>query len=67
MAYNPETHRQKTVTFPWDIYDDICSLAEKEDRDETKEIIHLLKFAIDNYPVKPDRPFVPKPKPKRRR
>jgi hypothetical protein len=62
MAYNPETHRQKTVTFPLDIFDDIESLSILEDRNMTEEIIHLLKFAIDRYPVKPDLNVLPRNK-----
>jgi hypothetical protein len=54
MAYNPETHRQKTITFPLDIYDDIESLSIIEDRNMSEQIIHLLKFAISKYPIKPD-------------
>jgi hypothetical protein len=53
MAFNPETHRQKTITFPHDIYDDIELLAKQEDRNVSQEIIHLLKFALEKYPVKP--------------
>ncbi len=61
MPYNPETHRQKTITFPLDMYDDIESLAVKETRNPSEEIIHLLKFAMEKYPIKPD----PKPNKKK--
>jgi hypothetical protein len=49
MVYNHNTHKQKTITFPKDLYAKIEKLAKKENRDFTKQTLYLLKKVLQEY------------------